>query len=551
MSRLSRKQAFETIGGPLLIDWGLYLIATPFVLIFSVLINANLLTPEQTPTVLLVAVVSTATMFGWSLIFDRVLFRNRDRKPINIVGVVFFGFGLGVVKALSSEGLFVWFNIIEPSLSSALQRSLPVGLATLTLVLVVPLSEYNRIQYQARRDSLVGSLVQQELDKQKDYFDEADLGKISAGIQKVRSSNSAKEASEGLRKLVEKVIRPQSHKLWRKQSARFPNYTSRELLGYALLNSPFNPVSSTLLTAFGVFLFNVFREPFGSAVARTIIVGVTVFVFYLVASKIEVRTVTSGIWLFALVVLVSSIVGFYVSIVLAGEPFFSIAITHFLVYFFWQLMNTLAVAAFKAIFDNSKTVDEELTKLNQDGALDESVREIIGRINSRELADHLHSTVQNQVLASSLRLEKTDLSKQEIANELDVLENILESNSESFLKSNKSSIEAELAEIKNRWDGFVAIQATISTAVPKTLVKKLQQILEEAISNAVRHGHAENIKIQIAETGENIFLSVIDDGFGPREGKPGLGTSLFETASLGRWKFEAADGGGSRLVVLL
>lgn len=551
MSRLSQKQAIETIGGPLLIDWGLYLIATPFVIIFSVLINANLLTPEQTPTVLFVAITSTVVMFGWSLIFDKGFFRNRNKKPINISWVVFFGLGLGIVKGLSSEGLLIWLDLTEPSILSAIQRSLPVALAALTLVLVVPLSEHNRIQYQAKRDSLVGSLVQKKLDEQKDYFDDTDLEKISVGIQKVRSSNSAKEASERLRMLVEKVIRPQSHKLWKKESSRFPNYTIRELLGYALLNQPFNPLRSSLLTGLGVFVFNVFREPFASALFRTATVWVIVFIFYLVASQIKVTTVRSGIWLFGMVVLLSSTLSTFASIVIVGEPYFSIVITTFLVYFFWQLMNTLVVAGIRAIFDSSKTVEQELAKLSEDGVLDESVREVIGRINSRELADHLHSTVQNQVLASSLRLEKADLSKQEIAQELDVLEEILQSSSENYEESNNTSIEKELQEIKSRWDGFIAIDYSINTSIPKNQKKRIQQILEEAISNAVRHGHAESIKILISETGANIFLSVTDEGFGPREGKPGLGTSLFETSSSGRWKLEAVDGGGSRLVVLL
>lgn len=551
MSRLSRKQAIETIGGPLLIDWGLYLIAAPLVIVFSLLINSNLLTPAQTPLVLFVAITSTVVMFGWSLIFDKGFFRNRNKKPINISWVVFFGLGLGIVKGISSEGLMIWLDLTEPSILSAIQRSLPVALAALTLVLVVPLSEHNRIQYQAKRDSLIGSLVQQELDKRKDYFDDNDLQKISAGIQKVRSSNSAKEASERLRMLVEKVIRPQSHKLWKKESSRFPNYTIRELLGYALLNQPFNPLRSSLLTGLGVFVFNVFREPFASALFRTATVWVIVFIFYLVASQIKVTTVRSGIWLFGMVVLLSSTLSTFASIVIVGEPYFSIVITTFLVYFFWQLMNTLVVAGIRAIFDSSKTVEQELVKLSEDGVLDESVREVIGRINSRELADHLHSTVQNQVLASSLRLEKADLSKQEIAQELDVLEEILQSSSENYEESNNTSIEKELQEIKSRWDGFIAIDYSINTSIPKNQKKRIQQILEEAISNAVRHGHAESIKILISETGANIFLSVTDEGFGPREGKPGLGTSLFETSSSGRWKLEAVDGGGSRLVVLL
>lgn len=552
MSRLSQKEAFEVIGGPLLIDWKINFLAAPFVIVFSLLIYANLLTPQRAPFVLFIAFASTLAMFGWGLLFDKSFFRNRHKKSIAPIWIVLFGLGLGIVKGLTSEFLIVWFGFGEPSVLSTLQRALPTALATLTYVLIVPLSERNRIQYQAKRDSLVGTIVQQELDQRKDYFDDTDLEKISAGIQKVRSSTTSKQASERLRTLVEKVIRPQSHQLWKKETSRFPNYTLRELLGYALLNQPFNPLRSSLLTALGIFLFNVFREqPFMTALWRTLTFWAIVFVFYLVASQINVTTVTSGIWLFGMVVLLSSVSSTFASIVLIGQPYFSIVIANFIVYFFWQLMNTLAVAGIRAVFDSSKTVEEELAKLNEDGALDESVREIIGRIDSRELADHLHSTVQNQVLASSLRLAKADLTKQEITQELDVLEGFLEAKSATYAKLDGSSIENELKEMKTRWDGFIKIEYSINTSVPRNQKKRIKQILEEAISNASRHGHAENIEILITESGASLLLSVVDDGFGPRSGKPGLGTSLFETSSLGRWEFEPVDGGGSRLVVLL
>ena len=547
----SRKITLEIIGGPLLINWRLYAIATPFVFVFSILINANLLIPGQVTAVVMVAFLSTGLMFGWSILFDKTFFRNRHEKPINLAWVVFFGFGMGVVKSISSELLFVWLGLFETSLFSLFQRALPVGLAALTLVLVVPLFENNRIQYQVKRDSLVGSLVQQELDQKKSYFDDIDLDKIAAGIQKVRTSSSSSQASERLRELVEKVIRPQSHKLWKKESSRFPNFTFAELLGHAILNRPFNPILSSLLTALGIFLFNIFREAPDFALARTFIVWAIVFVIYLIASQIKVTTVKSGIWLFGFVVVLSSVISTYASVVLVGEPFFSIAFITFLVYFFWQLLNTLVVAGVKAIFDNSKSVEEELAKLNESGALDSSVREIIGRINSRELADHLHSTVQNQVLATSLRLEKGNLNQEQIAKELDVLESILESDALSGSNQTQGDLETELEDIKLRWEGFVEINCSLNVKIAQIDSKRVQQVLEEAISNAVRHGHAESIDVLIAESGENIFISVTDDGFGPRGGKPGLGNSLFETASSGRWKLEAIDAGGSRLIVLV
>jgi two-component system sensor kinase FixL len=42
----------------------------------------------------------------------------------------------------------------------------------------------------------------------------------------------------------------------------------------------------------------------------------------------------------------------------------------------------------------------------------------------------------------------------------------------------------------------------------------LFRIAQEAISNAIRHGHAQNVRISLAREGENVALQVKDDGCG-------------------------------------
>jgi two-component sensor histidine kinase len=65
---------------------------------------------------------------------------------------------------------------------------------------------------------------------------------------------------------------------------------------------------------------------------------------------------------------------------------------------------------------------------------------------------------------------------------------------------------------------------------------RFEGCVEELISNAVRHGHANRIEIEISR-GElqSILVSAVDDGVGITSPKPGLGFHLFDHLSRGNW----------------
>jgi two-component sensor histidine kinase len=81
----------------------------------------------------------------------------------------------------------------------------------------------------------------------------------------------------------------------------------------------------------------------------------------------------------------------------------------------------------------------------------------------------------------------------------------------------------------------------------------VNDLITEAVANAVRHGGASTINIDVVVREDNIGLSVADDGSGiplDRRIKPGLGLSAIRAASR-QWALSLAPSGGTHLQVEL
>jgi anti-sigma regulatory factor (Ser/Thr protein kinase) len=76
--------------------------------------------------------------------------------------------------------------------------------------------------------------------------------------------------------------------------------------------------------------------------------------------------------------------------------------------------------------------------------------------------------------------------------------------------------------------------------------------VREALSNAYRHGSATAVGIVATEErGGAATLDVVDNGYGPRDGDPGLGSVLLDQWTESDWTLESTTGGGARLVAHL
>ena len=83
---------------------------------------------------------------------------------------------------------------------------------------------------------------------------------------------------------------------------------------------------------------------------------------------------------------------------------------------------------------------------------------------------------------------------------------------------------------------------------PESLSETVGRVVEEGISNAMRHGQATRIDISVTIANGRCQVELTDNGCGPGSGRPGVGSALLHQSSGGDWTLTGLEQ-GSRLAV--
>jgi signal transduction histidine kinase len=160
-------------------------------------------------------------------------------------------------------------------------------------------------------------------------------------------------------------------------------------------------------------------------------------------------------------------------------------------------------------------------------------------LRDRQLAQFLHGHMQTRLNGVANRLE-TRQSKGEINDDLDLVEQVLNDALAEFGKEQTKTIVEAIEAIERDWGGVVQLNFALEPVLlDQSQVQVVREVINEAVANAVRHGFASRVTIVL---NEGPLLEITDDGTGPRDGKPGLGTTYFESVST-NWELTATESG--------
>ena len=220
-------------------------------------------------------------------------------------------------------------------------------------------------------------------------------------------------------------------------------------------------------------------------------------------------------------------------------PILTIAIFYplgFFVYIrFCQIIQPEAVAAIRS--------DEIYTSHSLNTAISKIVRDEFKQSMSHQWATFIHGKILTRLAATSLKLQQAvdhnDLENFESG--LKHLKTILENPTAEF-DQNLMNLMSEIASRLDPWEGLITIKVSVDPVlemVANDRVKDLGEVIEEIISNSVRHGGAQNISISITSLDHpDIKLVIEDDAINPLPLVPariGLGTKILNLVSDGRW----------------
>jgi two-component sensor histidine kinase len=208
---------------------------------------------------------------------------------------------------------------------------------------------------------------------------------------------------------------------------------------------------------------------------------------------------------------------------------------------FIQIIQPQAIAAI--------TNDEIYTSQSLNSAVSKIVMDEFKQSMSHQWAIYIHGKILTRLAATSLKLQQAvdynDVENFEAG--LNGLKVILENPTKDF-DQNPMTLKAEIASRLDPWEGLITINVVIDPAlemVSNDRVKDLGEVIEEVISNSVRHGGSQNISIKITSSDHpDIQLMIEDDAVNPLPLVPariGLGTKILNLVSDGRWSISHLD----------
>ena len=226
-------------------------------------------------------------------------------------------------------------------------------------------------------------------------------------------------------------------------------------------------------------------------------------------------------------------------------PLVVIAIFYPLVFFvymrFSQIIQPEAIAAI--------TSDEIYASQALNAAVSKIVKDEFKQSMSHQWATYIHGKILTRLAATSLKLEQAvgNNDVESFDSGLKNLKLILDDPTKEF-EQDQINLKDEIASRLDPWEGLIILKLSVDPAlegVTNDRVKDLGEVIEEVISNSVRHGGSQNISISITSSDHpDIQLLIQDDAINPLPSVPariGLGTKILNLVSDGRWSISHVD----------
>lgn len=163
-----------------------------------------------------------------------------------------------------------------------------------------------------------------------------------------------------------------------------------------------------------------------------------------------------------------------------------------------------------------------------------------------EIASYMHGTVQATLSASIMRLSQAlaNGNQAEAVIAFNQAREALELPEDYQFKQESSTLPEHLANMKSNWAGLVDITARVhGDDLTPVETRVVQTITTEAINNAVRHGDADNVDIEITITPDAISLDAYNNGVLAHNEKLGMGLKTLDKYANKNWSLtETGDG---------
>ena len=376
---------------------------------------------------------------------------------------------------------------------------------------------------------------------------------LSAGLESASAASAEPtSAAASLRRTVDDLIRPLSYELERRA------VSDAELLA-AVEKRPVSARVPLRNYVAGIFTARPFAPLVTSAVIVATALVVTMHVLGPVPGALAVLLSASAVGLllwalrppimraipkWPLPLSAAVVIGAWVSVtVLTGFLLaalgLSVSSSSMFVLLAMALMTMVAAAIEGSVEQQQRSAEEQL----RDAVL--AVEWTSARLRQRawneqrSLGRLLHGTVQATMVAAALKLR--DQSPDEAAETIAGLTTRLQY---ALGDETDTPWRRDVANLSDVWDGAIRLTVVVMPDAERILdldalaAHSLLQVLNEGVTNAVRHGNANSVRATVGLEPGYLQLTVMDDGT-PTEmrGAGGTGSNIFE-ANCADWHLE-------------
>ena len=569
----------QRIGGRWLLSWQTFLLNG--VLSLLVLISTQDVASSSFLVIkkwLLVWAISVATVGTYLFLAGITVLRNRRTETVKVAVVVTVNLFIGVVYTATSHVLQRHFELsskvdLAPAIITNVRLVLWWSLSLSIFMDIASESKQSRnelieaaiqIRIAEMQESDIALRLRQEISQEVSLQLNVSKLSLEAGIKNLDSEAIATDHIDtkkwqGIAELLETIardsIRPLSKNLWKKDEVVYPKVTWRAIFKNMLREQAFLPLVIALIDIVGAGPTAV--QIFGFSRVAPLIIAVTLLIFAI------------G-YLFNF--LMRQFPRWHTQLFIAGLFAFEITVVPLRVHFRelwipgsasveWQIGQVILgviVIIMASGFSAFRSVDVQTKALFSHEIDMESTAAIARALEIAKFAQEssriLHGAIQSRLVSCAMVIEKAAKSgdRKEFTAALQEAYEVL--NTPLPTQIHSDSIAAEIERKVALWRGLCEFTTEVTVEENEAnaqLSTVLGRIVEEAISNSIRHGRATAISIHVFSENQNsVGVLVVDNGIGFTKIQPGIGTALLEQVTNGNWSI-APSGDGTKLTALV
>jgi len=173
---------------------------------------------------------------------------------------------------------------------------------------------------------------------------------------------------------------------------------------------------------------------------------------------------------------------------------------------------------------------------------------------AREAAAVLHGSVQTKLNACAMAIDHAAERGDVVAINQALVQAraILDQPVPDLASANAETLASEVERKAALWRGLVQVVTDVDPGIGSLTGRTASQVgavVEEGIANAVQHGAATVLEVDVRPEDGRLVVRITDNGSGPTQGVPGLGSRLLDEIAPGWHLDRHAD--GARLTAAL